>query len=261
MNTTLDPVTGEPIVHNHLDTEEPDTNADPDGVEQRQEAAQQAKAPQLIPSYIEKDFEFRRGYKDQEVKTLIANGKRAYFLQPRVAAVETSIQMAQLALDSAYTRLDQSEIEAALALSGEIKDLDYTLGGLDQWLGDLVKRSIARQAASDAVFIGRGADMLNSWNATNDNATERKESFENVLFSAQKRLGVLLHALDAVDGRKFINLKAAAWQRMQSEARKNQEKYLHAEEYHATKSLNGDHAKEGARVSHSLLLTPKRAAA
>lgn len=261
MNTKLDPVTGEPIVDSLIDVEDPDTNADPEGVENRQEAAQQAAAPQLIPSYIEKDFEFRRGHKDQDVKALVAAGKRAYFLQPRAAAVDTAIQLAEKALVAAFTTLESSDMGAVAALASEITDVDYTLGGLDQWLGDLVKRAIARQAASDAVFIGRGADLLGSWNPTDDNGTERKESFENVLFSAQKRLSVLLHVLEQLDARKFINLKAAAWQRMQSEARKNQAKYLHAEEYHATKALAGDHAKEGARATVSLLLTPRTKAA
>lgn len=260
MSTTIDPVTGELISESSIDGEMPDDIADPEGAAER--ALNKAVKPQLIPSYIEKDFEFRRGYKDQDVKSLLAAGKRAYFLQPRTTAVNAAITDAEgairAAMDFAMDAKNEELRKAAIALAGEIKDVDYTFGGLDEWLGDLVKRAVARQASSDAVFIARGDSVLSSWNAKDDNAIERRDSFESVLFSAQKRLATMLYTLHTMESIKLLNIKSAAWQRMQSEARKNQARFLHADEYHIQRELNGEHAEEGARVSRSGLI--KRAA-
>src|SRR3989337_2026976 len=108
-NTTLDPVTGEAIETSTLDIEEGDTNADPENVEARAEA--QVFKPQLIPSYIEVDFEFRRGYKDQDIKKLLVEGKRAYFLQPRTIAVNDAITDAGLAVIAAFQSVKPDDIK------------------------------------------------------------------------------------------------------------------------------------------------------
>lgn len=253
-NNVLDPMTGELIdAGNPLDVE--DTSADAEGAETRAQAKSDAHAPQMLPQYLEGDFEFKRGNKDTSVAELLASGKRAYFLSPRTSAVNLSIADAESALAGAIAvKLKDGDIDAAAGLAEQVRDVDYALSGLDQWLGNLVKRAIARQVASDAVFIARGARMLESWNPTADDGVQRKESFEEVLFTAQKRLAILHHALHVLDATKDVNIKAATWQRMQSEARKNQGKYLHAEEYNVQRSLRKDHATEAGRASASLLL-------
>lgn len=260
--TTLDPITGEPIEMNHMDVEEADTyGPDEEGVEAREQAKQQAKELVLIPPYIEKDFEFRRGNKGEAVQTLLANGKRAYFLQPRAAVVEMTIAMAQQAVDAAFDALSEDDQQVGASLAGEVRDLDYTLGGIDEWVSKLTVRAIARQAASDAVYIARGASLLDSWQPRpgDDNGVERKDSFESTLFTTQRRLGIFLACLQTLDAVTEINLKAAAWQRMQADARKHQQKYLHAEEYHASRALRGDLTVEAQRATSSMLL--KRSAA
>ena len=170
----MDPTLMELDHESYFDAEEPDSIADPEGVASRQASAQQETAPQLLPSYLERDFEWRRGYKDRTVAEIMAQpGGRAYFLQPKKEAVELTIQVAERVLASAPTVLEDDDMSIITNLAAEIRDIDYTFGGIDQWLDSTVKRAVARQVASDAVFIARGIQLLNSWQPKDDNGQER----------------------------------------------------------------------------------------
>ena len=225
-----------------LDNKEtPDTIADPEGAAER--AANQRYTPQLAPEFIMRDFDWKRQKASNSVEELVATGQRAFFMVPRPDVVTRATDTAQKALDKARAALTPEDQDLAKTIAKEVKDLEYTFAGVDEWLSELVQRAVARQVASDAAFIARGVDMLNGWNPQDEAAETRKQSFTEMLFNSQHRLGILAGITDNLGANKHINLKSGMWQKMQADARKHQDKYRHPDELAISRVQNGENEK------------------
>lgn len=219
--------TGEQGINN----ENPDTNANPDGV------FKEEKIDIGIPDYILAEFTV------SESNHPVTGAVRRY-LNVRPEVVEATIAGAPKRLEMGMDRMTDEDYVIAEQLSKDIISLIETCSAVDEFLGNGVLYNMNNEIARGAVKSTRWRNSAISWNARlqGKEAPEGLNQLMDMVSSSNRRIAIVHSALSRIPEAKDPNYKAAAWQELRMEAQKKGESFFGSAENKATGTENANNA-------------------
>jgi len=246
-NTTQkDPTTMEVETTSHFSpgVEEPDTIADPEGVEIRNEALE--NNPQLLPIWVDRDYTWKRIRKEQypNVADCVKAGKRAFMLVVKPEHTQACLDAIPGVYESLGTvkGLDQAKIVKAASMLTEAGQQVRSLLG-EKHADDIVL-AMASATQRTVAYLTDRLVGLEKYSALPNCKQENIEKQLGDLASTQEEaaiLKLLVSQLQTAAGQNAsnkVNLKGAVYDRMRANANRNGSQYFHPEELATRKGAN-----------------------
>lgn len=214
------------------EAEREDTNANPEGV------WRQPQQDSGVPAFVLESFDMKEVPNPE-------TGEIRRFLNVRPAVVEELIKDAPNRLSTAIENLTDEDYTTIEQLAKDIESLLQTASVVDQYFENGIMYNLTGEIARNCVKATNWRNSAKNWAGRLTEQQDTPDGLENLINmvrSSSRVAAMVYSAISRIKTDFTVNYKAAAWQEMQREARRLQERYMGAVSNQATGNANANNA-------------------